>query len=75
MRKRSGRPLGARPWETTATCTVALTSCFWQMSLNVPEDVPPPVRPRPYTLLRQPGPFMGRPTQKDRSGARAAHRL
>ena len=30
MRKRSGRPLGARPWETTATCTVAPTSCFWQ---------------------------------------------
>ena len=34
MRKRSGRPLGARPWETTATCTVAPTSCFWQMSLR-----------------------------------------
>ena len=31
MRKRSGRPLGARPLETTATCTVAPTSCFWQM--------------------------------------------
>ena len=28
MRKRSGRPLGVRPWETTATCTVTLTSCF-----------------------------------------------
>ena len=27
------------------------------------------------TLLHQPGPFMRRPTQKDRSGARAAHRL
>ena len=24
---RSGRPLGARPWGTTATCTAALTSC------------------------------------------------
>ena len=34
MRKRSGRPLGPRPWETTATCTVAPTSCFWQMSLR-----------------------------------------
>ena len=34
MRKRSGRPLGARPRETTATCTVAPTSCFWQMSLR-----------------------------------------
>ena len=34
MHKRSGRPLGARPWETTATCTVAPTSCFWQMSLK-----------------------------------------
>ena len=34
MRKRSGRPLGVRPWETTATCTVAPTSCFWQMSLR-----------------------------------------
>ena len=42
---------------------------------DVPEDVPPPVRPRPRTLLHQPGPYMGRPTQKDRSGARAAHRL
>ena len=27
MRKRSGRPLGARPWVTTATCTAAPTSC------------------------------------------------
>ena len=27
MCKRSGRPLGARPWVTTATCTAALTSC------------------------------------------------
>ena len=26
-RKRSGRPLGARPWVTTATCTAAPTSC------------------------------------------------
>ena len=34
MRKRSGRPLGARPWETTAACSVAPTSCFWQMSLR-----------------------------------------
>ena len=32
MRKRSGRPLDARPWETTATYTAAATSCFWQMS-------------------------------------------
>ena len=32
--QRSGRPLGARPWETTATCTVAPTSCSWQMSLR-----------------------------------------
>ena len=30
--KRSGRPLGARPRETTATCTIAPTSCFWRMS-------------------------------------------
>ena len=36
MRKRSGRPLGARPRETTATCTVAPTSCFWQVSLRRP---------------------------------------
>ena len=28
MRKRSGRPFGVRPWKTTATCTVAPTSCF-----------------------------------------------
>ena len=28
MRKRSGRPLGARPWETTATCTVASGRCL-----------------------------------------------
>ena len=34
MRKRSGRALGVRPWETSATCTVAPTSCFWQMSLR-----------------------------------------
>ena len=34
MRKMSGRPLGARPWEIIATCTVAPTSCFWQMSLR-----------------------------------------
>ena len=34
MRKRSGRPLGARPWETTATYSAAPTSCFWQMSLT-----------------------------------------
>ena len=34
VRKRSGRPSGARPWDTTATCTVAPTSCFWQMSLR-----------------------------------------
>ena len=27
MRKRSGRPLVARPWVTTATCTAAPTSC------------------------------------------------
>ena len=27
MRKRSRRPLGARPWVTTATCTAAPTSC------------------------------------------------
>ena len=34
MHKRYGRPLGARPWETTATYTVAATSCFWQMTLR-----------------------------------------
>ena len=28
------RHLDARPWETTATYTVAPTSCFWQMSLR-----------------------------------------
>ena len=33
-RGRSIRPLGARPWGTTATCTAAPTSCFWQMSLR-----------------------------------------
>ena len=42
---------------------------------DVPKVVPPPVQPRSCTLLHQPGPFMGRPTKKDRSGARAAHRL
>ena len=45
--------------------------CLW----DVPEDVPPPVRPRPRTLLHRPEPFMGRPTQKDRNGARVAHIL
>ena len=31
-RKRSGKPLGARPWANTATCTAGQTCCFWQMS-------------------------------------------
>ena len=35
--------------------------CVW----DGPKDMPPPVRPRPRTLLHQPGPFLGRPTQRD----------
>ena len=31
-RKRSGKPLGARPWANTATFTARQTCCFWQMS-------------------------------------------
>ena len=34
MRKRSGKPLGARPWANTATCTARQTCYFWQMSLR-----------------------------------------
>ena len=42
---------------------------------DVPEDVPPPVRSGPGSLLHGPRPQLGRPAQYDRSGARAANRL
>ena len=37
IRKRSGKPLGARPWANTATCTAGQTCCFWQMSSKCSE--------------------------------------
>ena len=43
--------------------------------LDAPEDVPPPLRPRPRTHLHQYGPLMGCPSQEDRCWARVAHRL
>ena len=74
MRKRSGLPFGARPWETTATYTAAPTSCFWQMSETFRK-----------TCLRQygldtahyytsPG-LSWNALLKNWCGARAAHRL
>ena len=42
---------------------------------DVPEDVPPPVRSGPGSLLHGPRPQLGRPAQEDRSGARAGNRL
>ena len=35
-------------------------------SREVPKNVPPPVRPRPRTLLHQTWAFMGRPSQEDK---------
>ena len=45
--------------------------CLW----DVPEDVPPPVRSGPCSLLLQPGALLGRPAQEDRLWARTAYRL
>ena len=58
------RPLGARPWGTTATCTAAPTSCC---SLTCSRPFGGPAKSSTaWTLLHLPGPFVGRLTQEDR---------
>ena len=75
MRKRSGRPLGARPWETTTPILPHRRPAACRRIRDISADLPRTIRPGPRSVLHQPGPFVGRLAQKDGRRARAAYRL